>query len=105
MLAIRIIDYNLKKKPSLTTQEGETETMYADIVYSGTITARLLIRAVAKKTGFKEGMIEGTLSELRDETLDYLGEGFRVELGEFGIFISGNMGVLQDQRTPKSQDG
>ena len=29
--------YNLKKKPALTTKEGETETMYADIVYSGTI--------------------------------------------------------------------
>ena len=78
--------YNLKKKPSLTTKEGETETMYADIVYSGTITAKQLIRAVAKRTGFKEGMIEGILSELRDETLDYLGEGFRVELGEFGFF-------------------
>ena len=24
--------YNLKKKPALTTKEGETETMYADIV-------------------------------------------------------------------------
>ena len=47
--------YNLKKKPSLTTKEGETETMYADIVYSGTITAKQLIRAVAKRTGFKEG--------------------------------------------------
>lgn len=78
--------YNLKKKPSFTTKEGETETMYADIVYSGTITAKQLIRAVAKRTGFKEGMIEGILSELRDETLDYLGEGFRVELGEFGFF-------------------
>ena len=31
--------YNLKKKPALTTKEGETETMYADIVYSGTIPA------------------------------------------------------------------
>lgn len=78
--------YNLKKKPSLTTKEGEAETMYADIVYSGTITAKQLIRAVAKRTGFKEGMIEGILSELRDETLDYLGEGFRVELGGFGFF-------------------
>lgn len=78
--------YNLKKKPSLTAKEGEKETMYADIVYSGTITAERLIRTVAQRTGFKEGMIEGILSELQNETLEYLSEGYRVELGEFGFF-------------------
>lgn len=78
--------YNLKKKPSLTTKEGEKETMYADIVYSGTITAERLIRTVAQRTGFKEGMIEGILSELQNETLEYQSEGYRVELGEFGFF-------------------
>ena len=78
--------YNLKKKPSLTTKEGEKETMYADIVYSGTITAERLIRTVAQRTGFKEGMIEGILSELQNEPLENLSEGYRVELGEFGFF-------------------
>lgn len=78
--------YNLKKKPGLTTKEGETETMYADIVYSGTIPAERLIRGVAKRTGFKEGVIEGILMELKDDVLQYLGEGYRVELGEFGFF-------------------
>lgn len=78
--------YNLKKKPSLTTKEGEKEIMYADIVYSGTITAERLIRTVAQRTGFKEGVIEGILSELQNETLEYLSEGYRVELGEFGFF-------------------
>lgn len=78
--------YNLKKKPAMTTKEGETETMYADIVYSGTIPAERLIRGVAKRTGFKEGVIEGILMELKDDVLQYLGEGYRVELGEFGFF-------------------
>ena len=78
--------YNLKKKPALTTKEGETETMYADIVYSGTIPAERLIRGVAKRTGFKEGVIEGILMELKDDVLQYLDEGYRVELGEFGFF-------------------
>ena len=78
--------YNLKKKPALTTKEGETETMYADIVYSGTIPAERLIRGVAKRTGFKEGVIEGILMELKEDELQYLGEGYRVELGEFGFF-------------------
>ena len=53
--------YNLKKKPALTTKEGETETMYADVVYNGTITAERLIRMVAKRTGFKEGVISHNL--------------------------------------------
>lgn len=78
--------YNLKKKPALTTKEGETETMYADIVYSGTIPAERLIRGVARRTGFKEGVIEGILIELKEDVLQYLGEGYRVELGEFGFF-------------------
>ena len=78
--------YNLKKKPSLTTKEGETETMYADIVYSGTIPAERLIRTVAKRTGFKDGVIDGILTELKDDVLEYLGEGYHVELGEFGFF-------------------
>ena len=78
--------YNLKKKPALTIKEGETETMYADIVYSGTIPAERLIRGVAKRTGFKEGVIEGILIELKEDVLQYLGEGYRVELGEFGFF-------------------
>lgn len=78
--------YNLKKKPALTTKEGGTETMYADIVYSGTIPAERLIRGVAKRTGFKEGVIEGILMELKEDVLQYLGEGYRVELGEFGFF-------------------
>lgn len=78
--------YNLKKKPALTTKEGETETMYADVVYNGTITAERLIRMVAKRTGFKEGVIDGILTELKDDVLLYLGEGYRVELGEFGFF-------------------
>ena len=71
---------------SLTTKEGETETMYADIVYSGTIPAERLIRTVAKRTGFKEGVIDGILTELKDDVLEYLGEGYHVELGEFGFF-------------------
>ena len=70
----------------MTTKEGETETMYADIVYSGTIPAERLIRGVAKRTGFKEGVIEGILIELKEDVLQYLGEGYRVELGEFGFF-------------------
>ena len=46
--------YNLKKKPALTTKEGETETMYADIVYSGTIPAERLIRGVLREPDLRK---------------------------------------------------
>lgn len=90
--------YNLKKKPALTTKEGETETMYADIVYSGTITAERLAHLVAQRTGFKEGVINGILDELQDEMLDYLSEGYRVELGGFGYFSAKVKSRLVEQR-------
>lgn len=31
-------------------------------------------------------MIDGILTELKDDVLEYLGEGYHVELGEFGFF-------------------
>ena len=79
--------YNLKKKPSLTTKEGETKTMYADIVYSGTITAKQLIRAVAKRTGFKEGMIEGILSRVAGRNTRLPGRGIPGRTGRVWILL------------------
>ena len=34
----------------------------------------------------EEEVIEGILSELQNETLEYLSEGYRVGVGEFGFF-------------------
>lgn len=78
--------YNLKKKPQLTTKEGETDTLYAGIVYSGTISSEKLISKVAKRSGFKEGELAGALIELFDEVAYQIGEGYIVELGDFGYF-------------------
>lgn len=78
--------YNLKKKPQLTTQEGETDTLYASIVYSGTISSKQLISKVAQRSGFKEGELVGALIELLDEAAYQIGEGYIVELGDFGYF-------------------
>lgn len=78
--------YNLKKKPQLTTKEGETDTLYAGIVYSGTISSEKLVSKVAKRSGFKEGELAGALIELFDEVAYQIGEGYIVELGDFGYF-------------------
>lgn len=78
--------YNLKKKPALTTKEGEKETLYAGIVYSGTISSERLISKVAERSGFKEGELAGALIELLNEVAYQIGEGYIVELGDFGYF-------------------
>ena len=78
--------YDLKKKPDLTTKEGEKEVLYPSIVYNGTITTKELLKQLVARTGFKPGVVEGTLMELVDLVGLYIGQGYRVELGEFGHF-------------------
>ena len=78
--------YDLKKKPALTTKEGEKETLYPSIVYSGTLSARKLLERASYVTGYTVGELEGALSIIMDTAARYIGEGYRVELGEFGYF-------------------
>ena len=78
--------YDLKKKPALTTKEGEKETLYPSIVYSGTLSARKLLERASYGTGYTVGELEGALSIIMDTAARYIGEGYRVELGEFGYF-------------------
>ena len=78
--------YDLKKKPALTTKEGEKETLYPSIVYSGTLSARKLLERASYGTGYTVGELEGALSIIMDTAERYIGEGYRVELGEFGYF-------------------
>ena len=78
--------YDLKKKPALTTKEGETETLYPSIVYNGTLSARKLLERASYGTGYTVGELEGALSIIMDTAARYIGEGYRVELGEFGYF-------------------
>ena len=51
--------YDLKKKPALTTKEGETETLYPSIVYNGTLSARKLLERASYGTGYTVGELEG----------------------------------------------
>lgn len=78
--------YDLKKKPALTTKDGEKETLYPSIVYNGTLSARKLLERAAYGTGYTVGELEGTLGIIMDTAARYIGEGYRVELGEFGYF-------------------
>lgn len=78
--------YDLKKKPSLTTKEGEEEVYYAQAITAGTISADQFAEFVAKQSGFRKGDIEGVLISAFDTAADWINKGFRVEVGEFGYF-------------------
>lgn len=78
--------YDFKKKPALTTKEGETEVLYPSIVYTGKITTRELLETLASRSTFRAGEIEGALTELVKLVGEYVGKGYHVELGDFGVF-------------------
>ncbi|MCP3894927.1 MULTISPECIES: HU family DNA-binding protein [Bacteroides] len=78
--------YDFKKKPALTTKEGEKEVLYPSIVYTGKIGTRELLNELAGRSTFQAGEIEGALMELVKLVGDYLGRGYHVELGDFGVF-------------------
>lgn len=78
--------YDFKKKPALTTKEGDKEVLYPSIVYTGKVTTRELLETLASRSTFRAGEIEGALIELVKLVGEYVGKGFQVELGDFGVF-------------------
>ncbi len=78
--------YDLKKKPSLTTKEGEENTLYPSIVNQQTISTERLLNLVQQRCGLKDGVLAGALMEIMDTVSEFIRDGYRVELGEFGTF-------------------
>lgn len=78
--------YDLKKKPALTTKEGEENTLYPSIVHQKTIPSDKILYFVQQRCGLKDGVLAGALMEIMDVVAEYISDGYRVELGEFGTF-------------------
>lgn len=78
--------YDLKKKPALTTREGEKEVLYVQAITVGTIPSDEFLELVSKRSGFRKGEIEGVLMSVFDTATDWINQGFSVEIGEFGFF-------------------
>lgn len=78
--------YDFKKKPALTTKEGEKDVLYPSIVYSGKITSEELIQELAECSSISAGELEGALKDLLKLIGRHLGQGYQVELGDFGVF-------------------
>jgi len=98
--------YDFKKKPALTTKEGEKDVLYPSIVFNGTINTKQLLKQLVARTGYKPGVVEGTLMELVDLVGEYIGQGYRVEVGEFGYF-SGKIKsrLVKDKKDLRSWNG
>ena len=47
--------YDFKKKPALTTKEGEKDVLYPSIVFNGTINTKQLLKQLVARTGYKPG--------------------------------------------------
>ncbi|NDV59432.1 HU family DNA-binding protein [Bacteroides sp. 519] len=91
--------YDLKKKPSLTTKEGEKEVFYPQMVTVGTLPADDVVKIAAQHTGFSQADIQGVLLALFDTTTTWINRGYRVELGEFGYFTGKIKGRLVEKKT------
>ena len=61
-------------------------TFDSSIAFNGTINTKQLLKQLVARTGYKPGVVEGTLMELVDLVGEYIGQGYRVEVGEFGYF-------------------
>lgn len=77
--------YDFKEKQGVAKDDDERK-LYPSIVYNGTMTSKELVAQVAHKSGFNAGQLEGALIELMDTAAYYIGQGYHVELGEFGFF-------------------
>ncbi len=78
--------YDLKKKPALTTKEGEKAVLFVQAITAGTIPSDEFLELVSKRFGFRKGEIEGVLMSVFDTATDWINKGFAVEIGEFGFF-------------------
>lgn len=78
--------YDLKKRPALTSKEDEGEVYYPKLISSGKITTEQLLRELSEYSTFNTGEAEGILCDLLHLVSKHVSEGYRVELGDFGVF-------------------
>jgi len=91
--------YDLKKKPSLTTEEGEKEVYYPQSITLGTLSSDKLVKITSQYTGFNEAEIKGVLLGVFDTLTEWINLGYRVELSDFGYFTGKVKGRLVEKKT------
>lgn len=67
--------------------EKENEGMYrARLVSKGTKSTDDVVREITMRTSFNSGDVRGVLQSITDVMVDYLGQGYDVQLGDIGYF-------------------
>ena len=78
------VEYDLYKVSDIHSKE--TDLLKARTVSKGTITTHKLASWIQQISGFNHGQSKGLLMCLTDTILDYLEDGYEVQLGELGYF-------------------
>ena len=77
--------YDLYRINEIGGEPGK-ENMRARFVSKGTISTRKMTQWIEQTSGFNHGQAEGLITCLTDAILEYLEDGYEVQLGELGYF-------------------
>lgn len=76
----------------------------AHAVSRGKITTEKLIKHIAEVNGFTNGIAKGVLISLEDAIINYLSDGYDVQLGEIGYFsVSVTSRLVKDKRDLRAE--
>ena len=77
------IYYDMRENPN-PEKDGNQKPLHPRAVSKGTIKADKIVDAIAQRTGFSRGEIQGVLEEYTQEMLLRISEGYNVEWGTLG---------------------
>ena len=77
--------YDFRVMPNLQGKEEELG-LYPQLVTSGTITMKDLMKRAAQHTGFSPAEVLGIVTFLEDAMVEYLAQGYHVKLDNIGTF-------------------
>ena len=77
--------YDFRVMPNMQGEEEE-QKLYPQLVTSGTITLKDLMKHASKHTTFSPAEMMGMITFLEDAMVEYLAQGYHVKLGDIGTF-------------------
>ena len=77
--------YDFRVMPNLLGKEEEPG-LYPQLVTSGTITMKDLMKHASRYSGFNPSEVLGIVTFLEDAMVEYLSQGYHVKLGDIGTF-------------------
>ena len=78
--------YDFRVMPNMQGEEVEKQKLYPQLVTSGTITLKDLMKHASKHTSFSPAEVLGMVTFLEDAMVEYLAQGYHVKLDNIGTF-------------------